>query len=89
MLFLLFAGQLLIVPVAKSTVTSAVTQSGTAHCNGGVENNNTTKAKEVLENDGATPVQKRKSLPSVSTAECVQSLYLCTLCIYCSYQLNQ
>lgn len=66
MLFLLFAGQLLIVPVARSTITSAV-ESSRVQSNGGVENDNAKKANGVVENDGSLPVQKRKSMPSVST----------------------
>ena len=73
---MLFAGQLLIVPVARSTVTSAIAQNSRVHSNGSVENDNAKKANEVVENDGALPVQKRKSMPSVSVAKCVLYIHV-------------
>lgn len=57
---MLFVGQLLIVPVTKSTVTSAVAQSNIIQSSGDVQSDNAVKANEVVESDGA-PTQKRTS----------------------------
>ena len=51
-----FTGQLLILPVTKSS-TIAVEWNNT---NGAIESDNTTKANELVEADGA-PIQKKMS----------------------------